>query len=184
MSIERALIRKLLADTRIEYFGINPTFRKEIKDRPEAAEILVEMMTSEAPEIAARAGEMLSLFGRPGLKPVAKRLSEQNTAQRIALMCVAWAIVLNSEKTDYQEMLQSVSSDLVQLLGDRSSIPQEPYEDDVEIEYEYRICDEAYLLIEYLMDPDHDEDLFRLWTNEERDAAISLLKWRLRPAIV
>jgi hypothetical protein len=186
MSLLETLITKLLADSKITYFEDNMVFRTQVLDQPEAADILLDIMASDTPDNAARAGEMLSLFSWPGALPVLKGLSRQDTEWRTVLMSVLWSMVTNSEDLNRADMLQEGLPHILPLLDDRSLFINPEVEHPVEIEYEeYRICDEAYLLLRYLQAADYDdEDFFKELTYEERDAEIRSLRNRLQPSIV
>jgi len=186
MSLLVTLIRKLLTDSKITYFEDNMIFRTQVLDQPEAADILIDIMASDTPDHAARAGEMLSLFSWPGVSPVLKGLSRQGTEWRTNLMSVLWSIVTNSEDLDRSEILQESLPHILPLLDDRGLYMNPEVEHPVEIEYEeYRICDEAYLLLRYLQAADYDdEDFFKELAYDERDAEIKRLRSRLQPSIV
>ena len=50
-------------------------------------------------------------------------------------------------------------------------------------EYQYRVCDEAYVLCQWMIDPEFDESLFRNERMEERDAEIRILRGWLERGI-
>jgi hypothetical protein len=182
MTIEEAAIRRLLADRRIEDFEDNPIFRTEIVDRPEAAEILVRLMWTEGGEIASRAREMLSLFGRPALHAVAAALAELGAVWRGELLNILWTIISAEESQDWAALLQGILPTVLPALEDRSLLRFE-YQNKPEIEYEYRVCDEAYLFIRVVLDPEYDELAFLRAALEDRDAEIQSLRNRLRPLV-
>ena len=186
MSLLETLIGKLLADSKIDYFEENMVFRTQVLDQPEAADILLNIMDTDPPNTAARAGEMLSLFSWPGAASVLKGLSRQDTEWRTNLMSVLWSIVTNSEDIDRSQMLQESIPHILPLFDDRSIHMNPEVEHPVEIEYEeYRVCDEAYLLTLFLQAPDYDdEDFFKELAYEERDVEIQRMRSRLQPSIV
>ena len=68
--------------------------------------------------------------------------------------------------------------DVLPLFADDTVIPAE-LESGLEIEYEYRVCDEAYVTCQRLLHPDFDESLFRGLGFDERDGEIRVLQSRL-----
>lgn len=183
MPVDDTLIKKLLADPRIEDFEESLIFQSQILDKPEAAEILVGLMHSESSIIAQRARRMLCLFHRPALKPVAKGLSLSGALWRSNLLSILWTIISVHDFREQTAMFEEVLPHVALLLQDPSDVLP-AYKGQPEIEYEYRVCDEAYVFIQRLRDPKFDEDIFRYGQTEERDYEIRVIRSRLRIPIV
>jgi hypothetical protein len=183
MPIEEALIHKLLADPKIDDFDDNPVFRTQVLNRPEAAEILVRFMRTERPEIALRARRMLCLFDRSALQPVAAGLEREDALWRYNLIHIIWAIISVEESRERPLLLKEVLPQVVSLFQDKTVVSPE-YRFPLEVEYQYRVCDEAYVLCGRLLDPEFEESVFRGMGFEERDGEIRVLQSRLRPPIV
>jgi hypothetical protein len=173
MSLVETLIRRLLADQKMVYFDDSPVFRTQVLDQPEAAQVLVQLLTGPTADLAARAGEMLCLFSRPGLPPVLAALPDATPEGRQLLLSAAWAIVQNSAEEDYPALLQAATPVLRELFRDRSRLDPVTLDTPIELEYVYlRICDQAYLLLRALEPGFYAEALFRYQADEERDSEI------------
>lgn len=178
MPIERALIGRLLADSRIQDFEQSPVFTSQIQDRPEAAVILLDMMRNDSSAIGARARAMLALFDEPALKPIAEALALDGAVWRRSLLNLLWALITTHETREWPVLLDLVVPDVLPLFRDETVVPAD-LESGLEIEYEYRICDEAYTMCQRLLHPEFDESLFRGFDFEERDSEIRVLQSRL-----
>jgi len=185
MSILEGLIKKLLANPELEYFEESRIFREKILDKQEAAEILVLMMETYPENLAARAGEMLSLFSIPALIPIAQGLSHGDSTWKINLLTIGWLVISNTENENPSNMLQAVLPYVLPLLSDYSTVEEKEVECAVEIEnIQYRVCDEAYIFLRHLQDMDYDDVLFCELDFNGRDREIRMLTSRLnRPTV-
>jgi len=178
MPIDRALIGRLLSDSRIQDFEQSPVFTSQIQDRPEAAAILLDIMRNDAPATGARARAMLALFDEPALKPIAEALALDGAEWRRSLLNLLWALITTHETRDWPTLLEPVVPDVLPLFTDQTVVPSD-LESGLEIEYEYRVCDEAYAMCQRLLHPEFDESLFRGFEFDERDGEIRVLQSRL-----
>jgi len=178
MPLDEALIRRVLADSRIDDFDDSPIFRAEILNRVEAAGILVDVMWEGSPEIADRAKGMLCLFDAPALGPVAAGLARQGAQWRADLLDVVSTIIGVRDPRDWSALLGGVLPQIAPLLQDREMIDLKGT-NKMEIEYEYRVCDRAYVCLQELRDPEYDAYGFLLMAFDERDIEIRALRSRL-----
>jgi hypothetical protein len=175
MTVDKALIVRLLNNDKLKYFDENLIFATQIADHPEAARILVEMIIQEKHK---RAEEMLSYFSHPGLEAVIDKLPEANPALRSKLILLAWNLILNSAEREYssiydqsQQILKSLLQDTSKMILPEVEIPEQ-YKVWVESETDQRICDEVFLFLKFLKDPEHDSALFLSLPYEDRDELI------------
>lgn len=187
------IINKLLSNNKIEHYCENASFKEEIMDNQEAAEILVRIMEEEQPsEFSKRAGEMLSMCTISAILPLVrharKDLPKQKVLEQLNLLSIARLIALQSDfdesKTTTEKVLEEVTPYLVPLLSDESSVTPTDYEEDVEEEYlENRVCDEALLILIYLSGMVFDEYSFQEMDYEQRNDIIKKLRNRFRPLV-
>lgn len=162
-------------------------------DNQEAAAILVKIMVEDqSPEFSERAGEMLSMCTISAILPLVwraqKDLPKKNVLERLNILSIARLIALQSDfdesKTTTKEVLEEVVPYLVPLLDDESYVTTIDYEEDVEEEYlEYRVCDEAFLILIYLSEMVFDEYSFQDMDYKQRNDMIKKLKNRFRPLV-
>ena len=171
MSADAQVIRSLLRDERITDFESSLLFRSEIRDDPAAASILVGIMHDGAPGLAARAREMLCLFDRGYVRAVAEGLSKPGASWRGNLLDLLWTVHTAREGDEPAAEAGELRDALIQLLADRDVIPLAT-DKPIEVEYEMRVRDEAYVLLCLIDDPAYDDDEFLSSSFEERDDEI------------
>jgi hypothetical protein len=182
MYINESLIRRLIASADMDTIWQNKLFLQNVLNRPGAAEFLLELMRKETGETASSAHRMLCQFDMSALPIIAQALSYRNVEWRNQLLDVIWAIVSVEEPRDRAEALKGIFLQIEPLLSDRTIIAVEP-ELPIEIEYEYRICDEVYALYQRLLVEDFDESLFRAMEFHERDVEIRVFRSRMTPLV-
>jgi hypothetical protein len=176
--VDEMLIRRLLADRELDDFDRSPVFRTQVLDRPEAADMLVRLMAAGPPDLAQRARRMLCLFDRSALGPVARGLARSGARWRADLLGVLWTIISTHDAPEQAALLQQVLAEVAPLLNDRS--PIEPVRlIPTEVEYVYRVCDQAYAFCQRLRDAEFQERDFREMDSEERDQEIRAFRNRL-----
>ena len=182
MPIEEAVVRRLLADARVRDFDGSPVFRSIAKD-PAAADILVNILREGRGETAARARRMLCLFDEVALPALMRGLMEEGSLWRSDLLHIIWTILAVYEPEAMPRFVAALTPGLVELFRDKSVVAP-TYEFPIEVEYRYRVCDEAYVLVQRMRDPEFDESTLRGESLEERDAEIRLLRGRLERGTV
>lgn len=184
MSILEELIKKVLA-SHAGSFEDSTIFTSEIAGNPEAAEILAKIADSESGELSTPAGEMLCLFGSEALGPILQRLTHVDPDSRGFWITILWPVLVNADDAGQSEAVLEVVPALVPMLGDISiggSVEVEGHPIELECE-PFRLCDEAFLMIKHILEPEYDDDEFRCLGYGERDAQISLLRSSLRPLV-
>ncbi|MCU1230970.1 MAG: hypothetical protein JWO97_3854 [Acidobacteria bacterium] len=177
-SIAETAITRLLASDVEDYEDV-PLFRTVVLDNEEAAGLLVRALGNGAASVQERAAAMLSLFGPAAYPAIAAGLAEGTAEWRSDLVAIAWTITSTSESPQRAPQFATLRAALQPLLEDKRPIASPITDTPVEIEYSYRVCDEAFLLLRYAEQPaQYDEDEFRGMTFEERDEVIRA--WRGR----
>ncbi|MBN1885292.1 MAG: hypothetical protein JW876_07215 [Candidatus Krumholzibacteriota bacterium] len=171
MSADAQVILSLLRDDRIADFDSSLLFRSEIKDDPAAASILVGIMHDGAPGLAARAREMLCLFDRGYAQALAEGFSKSGASWRGNLLDLLWTVHTAQGEEKQAAAARELRDPLILLLADRDVIPLQT-DKPIEVEYEVRVRDEAYLLLRLMDDPAYDEDGFLSSSFDERDDEI------------
>jgi hypothetical protein len=171
------VIRRLAADERITDFESVSAFRTAVRDQPEAAEVLVRLLREPHP-LGGRARQMLVLFGPAAFPAIAAALAAATANERSNLLSVAWTILAGEEPEDRRAAVTTLVP-AVSGLFDDTTLLQPLDAGPVEIEYVYRVCDEAYLLLLYAFDRNYDEADFRDLDDDERDRTIREFRRRL-----
>jgi hypothetical protein len=173
------LILRMLRDKSAADFADLPAFRASIQDSPEAAGVLVGLLRDLPEPLVDRAHLMLSECGAAALPQIAAGLSSGTAVYRSALLSIAWTIVAALDPKYRSAFLSTFMEPVRGLFGEKEIVDPAPGNlGPVEIEYEYRLCDEGYLLLRYLSGKAYDEDDFRALTFEERDREIATMGGR------
>ena len=176
------IIRRLLADERTTDFESVSAFRTAIRDQPEAAAVLVRLVREPQP-LGGRARQMLSLFGPAAFPAIAAGLGEATADERSNLLSIAWTILAGEESEERRTAVAPLAPAVTDLFEDTTAL--HPLDaGPVEIEYVYRVCDEAYLLLLYALEREYDEAEFRDLDDSERDRTIREFKRRLGGAAI
>jgi hypothetical protein len=158
-------------------------FRTEVLDKPEAALSLLRVMYGSPPELAERARSLLCRFRQGALEPIGRALQWEGALWRYELLDVAWALVSVHPRRDRTTLLEQAQTGFRVVLGD-PTVVQPRVTDRPEIEYVYRVCDQAYAVWRRLVDPGFDEQWFRFLPFDERDGEIRVLQARVGAPIV
>ena len=177
VSTLEAIIAKLVSNSKIKHYYDSRIFLERIMDEKDAAEILVRIMEEGTQESSIRAGEMLSMCTISAILPLVKDLNTKNTRTQLGRLSITRLIILQSDfdesKRTIEEVFNEVILHLLPLLNEESTLEVTNYEEDVEIEYlQYRVCDEAFLVLVYLSDVDFDEEYFQDQDYEMRNTTI------------
>src|SRR5262245_56330973 len=135
-------------------------------------------MRNDSPAMGVRARAMLALFDEPALKTIGWALALDGAVWRRSLLNLLWALITTYETREWPAYLSLVVTDVLPLFADQTVVPAD-LESGLEIEYEYRVCDEAYTTCMRLLHPEFDESLFRGLGFDERDGEIRVLQSRL-----
>ncbi len=180
---EQTLIERLLADARVEDFQENLVFRTQILNKPEAAQtLMVIMANADRQTIGQRAQQMLTLFDASALPALAAGLTRPGALWRYDLLNILWAIISVYETDEIPALLASVQAQVMALFEDATPIMLE-FEDPVEVEFIYRVRDQAYAFIQRLRDPRFDESYFRMLDDAGRDQEIRGLRSQISAGI-
>lgn len=180
--INETLVRKLITSANIDTIWQNKLFIQNVLNQPGAAEFLLELMRNEMGETASGAQRMLGQFNTSALPIIAKALNYREAEWRNQLLDLIWAIVSVEDLRNREAALKGIFPQIEPLLNDRNIIPFKP-EMPIEIEYEYRICDEVYALYRRLLEDDFDEGLFRAMEFHERNYEIHVFRSRMAPLV-
>lgn len=179
----RYKIKKLLHDKDINYFQENQLFQDEILNQYKAARILVEFLYTEPDDNIERVQNMLSLFNSVALKPLAVGLSwgiikKDIVEWRIRLLHIIWIIMSELNQEEKKDSLYMMYPYLTPLLDDNNIILPK-IKNGIDIDNLYRVCDEFYMFIREIQDPEYDESDFIDMNFEERDEEIKLYRKQL-----
>lgn len=169
MAVNELLVRRLLADEKIVNFEDSALFRHEVAGQPGAAALLITILTDEGAETAGRAGAMLCQLGPEALGEIGAELTRRGPRAALALLMAAWAITAALDAEGRAAAAETLAGPLAELLNDRTLVAQAQSDHPLEHERDYRLCDEAYALLQFLRDPAFDEELFRTQEDEARD---------------
>ncbi|MFX1369805.1 MAG: hypothetical protein ACFFAY_14510 [Promethearchaeota archaeon] len=179
----KAIIDKLVSNSKIKHYYDSRVFMERIRDEQDAAEILVRIMDEGTKESSIRAGRMLSMCTISAILPLVKELTTKNTKDKLSRLSLSRLIVLQSgsgqSKRTKKEVFTEVIHHLLPLLNEKSKLEVTNHEEDIEMEYlQYRVCDEAFLVLIYLSEMHFDDGYFQDQDYEMRNSIIKTCKNR------
>ncbi len=162
MSIKKNLIEKLLTNEKVADFSESLVFREEILDDSESIEILLDILKNSSKPLKLRARQMLLEFSPQSLTEISSALESQNVNWRSNLLEIILVIISVSDNNERNTIYDAIKANVIPLLSDQGKIQHE-FNNPVEIEYQSRVCDEAYLLLMNLLEPEYfDADFLQL----------------------
>lgn len=168
IEIEKLLTSDSEAIDRAEHLLI-----EQLAKHPEWSEIILPVLASGQERLVANARRLLCLFDTQALLTIARSFEIDHATARFEILGVLWAHIIAMSPRDRQDWLESVAPYLRPGLTDKR-VPERGFADPVrlELEHDYRICDETYLFLNRLLQPEFDDSRFALLDEEKRRAVI------------
>lgn len=144
----------------------------EFAKAPYLAELILPALSSGRDALVANARQMLTLFDETALLTIARGFEVDDATARSEILGVLWAYLISMAPDDRAAWLEAIAPYLRPGLDDERR-PRRGYAEPevVEMEHDYRVCDDTYLLLNRLLDREFDDSRFRvLEENERRDA--------------
>jgi hypothetical protein len=155
----------------------SPIVRAVILGDPANAAGLVPALEEPGTVQAINARRILCLFDAPAVPYLLAAQATAGAHARQQSIEILWAMLTGENRWAMRETLETNKQPLFDLLDDRRALPDTTPEY-VERDFNGRICDLAFVVLQRLIDPDFDQSLFRASENQERDLQIQHLKSR------
>jgi hypothetical protein len=126
---------------------------------------------------SSNARRVLCLFGVEAVPVLAAALVDADIEARKEGVEVLWTMLVGEPAWAVRETLMRIQPELLVLLDDKRPLPDHLPEY-VERDFEGRICDLTFLVLQQAMNPQYDQSLFRSFDDSERDDEIARLKRR------
>jgi hypothetical protein len=142
-------------------------------EHPEWAEAALPFLASGQPVLAAAARRVLTLFDEDALITIARGFSVDDATARFHILGVLWAHLIGMSARDRSGWLEEVAPHVRPGLSD-SRVPNRGLADPdiVEMENDYRLCDETYLFLNRMLADDFDDSLFATMDEDGRNAVV------------
>jgi len=146
---------------------------EQLQRHPEWAEFVLPFLASGQPTLVVNARHLLTLFDEEALLTIARGFEVDDASARFAILGVLWAHLIAMDPHDRQYWIESVAPYLSVGLSDTRT-PNRYFADPehMELENDYRICDETYLFINRLMSDDFDDSRFAVLEEDARTAVV------------
>lgn len=166
-------IEKLIASTGEDIDRVEHLLNEQFAKHPEWSEIILPFLASGQDRLVANARRLLCLFDTQALLTIARGFEINDATARFEILGVLWAHIIAMASSDRQEWLELVAPYLRPGLTDKH-VPERGFADPerLELEHDYRICDETYLFLNRLLQPGFDDSRFALLDEEDRRAII------------
>lgn len=133
------------------------------------AELLVPELASNSPARVANARRLLTLFPEESLLTIARGFEIDDATARYEILGVLWAFIAGAEARERDLLVDSVGPYLRVGLKDMRK-PERGFAnpEQVEMEHDYRICDETYLFLNRFLSEDFDDSYFEMLEEQRR----------------
>jgi hypothetical protein len=145
-----------------------------LRDPANAAD-LVPYLEEANSVVSANARRILCLFEATAIPHVVAALASRTPTARMEALDVLWTLLVTESVPVVRDTLEQIAADLEPLLVDKRPLPLDP-PPHIENDFRGRICDQAFLVVSELIDPDFDQSGFRAQDEEGRDQAIAKLR--------
>jgi hypothetical protein len=177
MAIDPNLLAQVLGTADSRDVTGSPIVRAVILSNPDNVADLVPALDDHRTLAASNARTILCLFESNAVRPLLSALRMAGPRARQEGLEVLWALLVSEEPWTVRQSLESVKPDLYFLLDDTS-----PLHDDmpayIERDFQGRICDLAFGIVQQLLDRKYDHSLFRSLDGTSRNEEIRRLKTR------
>ena len=175
MAIDSQLLAQVLHTPKSQDVTESPIVRALILSEASNAAELVSSLERRYTIEAYNARRILCLFEASAVPHILAELGAAGLNARKEGLEILWALLFGEDAWAVRESLAAVKSDLDKLLEDTRQLPDE-MPDYIERDFRGRICDLAFIIVEQLISPEHDQSLFRSLDDNGRDEQIKRLK--------
>jgi hypothetical protein len=146
---------------------------EHLANHPQWAELLLPFLASGRAAIVGNARRLLCLFDDEALLTIARGFEADDPTARFQILGILWAHIIAKPPRDREYWIEAVAPYLRPGLADKRR-PERFFADPerLELEHDYRVCDETYLFINRLLDPAFDDSEFRVRDEEGRRAIV------------
>ncbi|OAN59909.1 hypothetical protein [Sphingomonas sp. TDK1] len=150
-----------------------------LAEHPEWAETAVPYLATGQPSLVAAARRILTMFDEQALCTIARGFEIDNATARFHILSVLWAHLIAMDLRERAEWLEEVAPHLRRGLGDMR-VPVRGFNEPeiVEIENDYRLCDETYLFLNRMLSLDYDDSVFAMLEEEARTPVVQQFERR------
>jgi hypothetical protein len=156
----------------------SPIVRSVILSDAANAEDLVSWLDRSGTIEAYNARRILCLFEADAVPHVLAKLDKAGPHARKEGLEILWTLLVGENAWRRRNTLAAVKNSLDVLLEDTRPLPDER-PDHIERDFQGRICDLAFIVIQQLILPEYDQSIFRALDESGRDGEIMRLKSRV-----
>lgn len=144
-----------------------------LANHPEWAEAALPFLASGQPVLVAAARRVLTMFETDALITIARGFEVDDPSARFHILGILWAYLISMTPRERGSWLEEVAPHLRQGLSDARRPDRGFTEPEiVELENDYRVCDETYLFLNRLAAQDFDDSYFAVLDEERREPVI------------
>lgn len=165
-------IDKLISAEPDELDGREKTLRAEFERHPGWAEFLLPVLGNQNKARVANARRLLAMFPRDAMLTIARGFQIDDPNVRIHILGLLWGFLVKASPRDRELMLAEALPHLKPGFEDKRRAERD-FQEGTETEHDYRICDEVYVVLNYLRSKDFEDSYFELLEVDQQDAEIS-----------
>lgn len=175
MAIEKHLLEYVVRNQDEMEICDSPIVQTIVLIQPENVVQLVPYLDEKDTVQSRNARRILCLFDSDAVPFIANVMNNTNWRRRAECLEIIWAILSIEQAFLVPDILTSIALNLSAVFDDTTFIDEELSEK-TEVDFKGRVCDLAFIVVKYLLDPNFDRSSFRSASNDERDAEINRLR--------
>lgn len=145
----------------------------QFKAHPGWVDLVLPLLTTGNERLVRLARRLLTLFDEQALLSIARAFATESASARFQLLAILWGFLIAMRPTDREEALAAIAYYVRPgLIDDRR--PDRLFNDPerLELEHDYRICDETYLFLNRLRDGEFDSSYFEKLEDDRRSDTV------------
>jgi hypothetical protein len=174
MPIDEHLLARIVQGPDDAAVGDSAVVRTVALGQPENAVELVPYLDEGDTLRSRNARRILCRFDSDAVPFIAGVMNDASWRRRAESLEIIWSILSNERDFLVPEILAAIAPSLDIVFDDKTVI-DEDLPEETEVDLRDRVCDLAFIVVKYLLDPDFDRSAFRSASEDVRDAEIRRL---------
>lgn len=177
MAVDPQLLDQVLRTPVSHDINASPIVTAVILSDPANATDLVPALERMETIQSKNARRILCLFGAEAVPYLVSALLNVGVNARKEGIEILWSMLVGENKWTIRDTLTQSAPDMEVLLTDKRPLPEHA-PDYMERDFQGRICDLAFIVLQHLIDAEYDQSSFRSLDERGRDEEIVRLKRR------
>ncbi len=177
MQIDRQLLEQVLHTPESRDVRDSPIVTAIILSDARNAGDLAPYLDQVDSNVSTNARLILCLFDVASVPHLVAALRNVGLEGRKEGIDILWSLLLGENNLTIRDTLTQIAHDMEVLLDDKRPLPDQ-MPDFIERDFQGRVCDLAFIMLQSLINDEYDQSLFRSLKNIDRDDEIARLRRR------